>query len=476
MKSLVLAFLLALVFAGTAEAQSVSGSDPADTPASPYDIEALRVTYDAAPGTLQVTWRLVQPLPASAPFGSGQQLSANVKQDASYYRPCSGWTSGDVTVNVANGTMLVGDVWPYRASYQISGRSGWIEAPVALSQDRREVTATVTDTAITGRTFFCADATSSAGTNVVADRRVDTVPFVYFPGFAPTPATLVHPVGGLFHGTTPQLSWDSSATATSELVKVYAGEPSSENYPKVSEYFSPTYTGSSDGSLQRIGGRAVYTLKDPLPDGVYTWVVERSFGSLPAQLAGSRFEIGPPDLARLVLTPRIRQPASATAAGSGRLTVDATRGAAVTLTVKRGTRTVRTSRFSLGTDQDDKVKPVTVSVALPCRTPGRYTATAIAADRYGKQLTATGSWTVSKTRCAKLKRAAARKRAAAKRRKTARRKAQTPRSSCMGGYSPCLPVTSDLDCDEIPESKKPVSVTGSDPYRLDADDDGVGCE
>jgi hypothetical protein len=33
-----------------------------------------------------------------------------------------------------------------------------------------------------------------------------------------------------------------------------------------------------------------------------------------------------------------------------------------------------------------------------------------------------------------------------------------------------------MDCADIPDSKKPVRVTGSDPYRLDADGDGFGCE
>jgi len=48
--------------------------------------------------------------------------------------------------------------------------------------------------------------------------------------------------------------------------------------------------------------------------------------------------------------------------------------------------------------------------------------------------------------------------------------------SCEPGYSPCLPVTSDLDCGDIPDSKKPVHVTGDDPYRLDGDGDGLACE
>ena len=50
-------------------------------------------------------------------------------------------------------------------------------------------------------------------------------------------------------------------------------------------------------------------------------------------------------------------------------------------------------------------------------------------------------------------------------------------SGCMAGYSPCLPVTDDLGCGDVRSlGKAPVVVTGSDPYHLDGDDDGYGCE
>jgi hypothetical protein len=49
-------------------------------------------------------------------------------------------------------------------------------------------------------------------------------------------------------------------------------------------------------------------------------------------------------------------------------------------------------------------------------------------------------------------------------------------SGCQPGYSPCLPRVVDLNCSDIPSSKKPIRVTGSDPYRLDGDGDGVACE
>lgn len=49
-------------------------------------------------------------------------------------------------------------------------------------------------------------------------------------------------------------------------------------------------------------------------------------------------------------------------------------------------------------------------------------------------------------------------------------------AGCQPGYSPCLPRVADLNCSDITESKKPIRVSGSDPYRLDGDGDGYGCE
>lgn len=55
-------------------------------------------------------------------------------------------------------------------------------------------------------------------------------------------------------------------------------------------------------------------------------------------------------------------------------------------------------------------------------------------------------------------------------------RAEASRLACAPGYAPCLPVKGDLNCADIPAAKRPVRVTGSDPYELDADKDGVGCE
>jgi micrococcal nuclease len=49
--------------------------------------------------------------------------------------------------------------------------------------------------------------------------------------------------------------------------------------------------------------------------------------------------------------------------------------------------------------------------------------------------------------------------------------------SCHASYSPCLPIVGDLDCADVRAlGKAPVRVLGSDPYRLDGDGDGWGCE
>lgn len=59
-------------------------------------------------------------------------------------------------------------------------------------------------------------------------------------------------------------------------------------------------------------------------------------------------------------------------------------------------------------------------------------------------------------------------------------KAPAPSQVCTPGYSPCLPPASDYDCaggsGNGPAYTGRVTVTGSDPYGLDADGDGIGCD
>ncbi|MFL7870273.1 MAG: hypothetical protein AB8I58_15710, partial [Anaerolineales bacterium] len=56
-----------------------------------------------------------------------------------------------------------------------------------------------------------------------------------------------------------------------------------------------------------------------------------------------------------------------------------------------------------------------------------------------------------------------------------------PAEACTPGYSPCIPIVSDADCAGGSGNgpyyvQGPVTVTGSDPYDLDRDHDGIGCE
>ena len=59
--------------------------------------------------------------------------------------------------------------------------------------------------------------------------------------------------------------------------------------------------------------------------------------------------------------------------------------------------------------------------------------------------------------------------------------ASPPAENCTPGYRPCLSPSSDYDCaggsgDGPQYATGPVYVTGSDPYDLDQDGDGVACE
>jgi len=51
---------------------------------------------------------------------------------------------------------------------------------------------------------------------------------------------------------------------------------------------------------------------------------------------------------------------------------------------------------------------------------------------------------------------------------------------CTPGYDPCLPPASDYDCSggtgDGPEYTGYVQISGSDPYDLDSDGDGSGCD
>jgi len=56
-----------------------------------------------------------------------------------------------------------------------------------------------------------------------------------------------------------------------------------------------------------------------------------------------------------------------------------------------------------------------------------------------------------------------------------------PPDQCDPNYTPCVPIDTDVDCaggkgNGPSYVAGPVRVVGRDPYRLDFDRDGVGCE
>jgi hypothetical protein len=115
-----------------------------------------------------------------------------------------------------------------------------------------------------------------------------------------------------------------------------------------------------------------------------------------------------------------------------------------------------------------------LAFAWSCNATGRTRYVVKARDRYGNRRTARGEWTVSAARCLVLRQQEQARRRAAERRE--REQSGGGGGGCHPDYSGCLPITSDLDCDEISDSDKPVRVYGDDPYSLDSDGDDWGCE
>lgn len=129
-----------------------------------------------------------------------------------------------------------------------------------------------------------------------------------------------------------------------------------------------------------------------------------------------------------------------------------------------------------------------IEFQLSCARTGIFSYEVRIRDPYGAKAVRRGHWTSSASRCASL-RAEERRKAAAEQRK--KQKAANPGSSgdsggsgsnCVAGYSRCLkPGIGDYDCaggsgDGPNYVNGPIGVSGDDPFGLDSDNDGVGCE
>lgn len=478
--------LMVLVLPSVAGAAVVKAGtfDGADAPASPLDIDQIRAEYDAEAGAMTIVFRLHGPFPDA--LGQGAYIDADLKQGVAYTSECaSGTTPGDVTLRMTATGM------GYGSTVAIFGVSATPVVAQTFSADRREVAVSFSHQALTSRTYFCLSGRSSAGTGVVTDRRFDDTPTAFFAPFEPAPPVLISPVvGTVARGAPPQLVWDDRLS-TDEKLLLYNADPASGASPIVT--FSKS--GYSQGTnalaafstlttaLKREAGQATLNFTSGLtshrlPFGAYWWAVQRDFGKH-ATLTSStgQFEMGPPELKSVELSTEVEQPPSHRGRGRAQVSVQAAELGYGLITIWRAGRIVTRKAVAIKRDEDEELTEPSVSVRLSCARPGAYLAIARMQDRYGTVITRRARWTVSSKRCARMLAKHRRKLAAERRAKERKRKQQKGASkSCTPGYSPCLPRGSDLDCDEIPASKKPVRVTGSDPYRLDADNDGVGCE
>ena len=201
-----------------------------------------------------------------------------------------------------------------------------------------------------------------------------------------------------------------------------------------------------------------------------------SGGTAPGTVIDSAFAPFRLPLALLKVRASSRKRSSSRRPGSTRLRISWTKQAAISLRVSVRGRTVLRREFS------ERRDPPRTSRLFRwrCSRTGRFRWKVTGRDEYGNRIVRRGSWVVSARRCAAL-RAAERRRAEARRlarirRERVRREQETGdggRGGCHPSYSPCLPITGDLDCADV---NGPVTVRGTDPYRLDNDGDGVGCE
>ncbi len=120
-----------------------------------------------------------------------------------------------------------------------------------------------------------------------------------------------------------------------------------------------------------------------------------------------------------------------------------------------------------------------------CSKQGRFDYVVRMRDPYGTKVTKRGSWTTSPSRCAALRAKEQRKAEEERRRRERQREKERGGdggSDCVEGYSRCLkPNIGDYDCDggsgDGPNwVYSPIGVTGSDPFDLDRDGNGTGCE
>jgi len=225
----------------------------------------------------------------------------------------------------------------------------------------------------------------------------------------------------------------------------------------------------------RVSGTWRVSLSRRLPYGTYSWTVSRRDPRVGTRRTTPprRFRVGPSPLRHLFVKLRTHQYSSIKRPGVSKVTIRSAPYARVRLRLRRNGHTVSVRSF-----RENRFNPKSrFSYPWRCSKTGSFSLKVAASDRYGHRRREVVRWNVSAARCAAMKRKA-------EERRKAKQKAESGSGeggSCTPGYSPCLPPASDYDCaggsGDGPEYVSgPVYVSGSDPYGLDSDGDGVGCE
>lgn len=290
-------------------------------------------------------------------------------------------------------------------------------------------------------------------------------------GRAYTPVLRSPGNGALSYERPPTLTWDKGSGK--DVLRIYRG--SRPNKRSVMSRLDVPRAGGTGFSLVSANGRWRARFDRTVSYGVYSWTVTRRDPRIGTERVSParRFRVGPSPLKKLVVKLRTRKFNSIKRPGVSKITIRSAPEAKVKVRLTHAGRTVARESYREGRFNTKS----RMSVSWRCSATGSFKLKVSARDRYGNRRKSSVRWNVSASRCAEMKRKAEERRKAREEKKSG----GGGGGSCTPGYSPCLPPASDYDCaggsgDGPKYVSGPVYVTGDDPYDLDSDGDGVGCE
>lgn len=289
-------------------------------------------------------------------------------------------------------------------------------------------------------------------------------------GRAYTPVLRSPGKGALSYEKPPTLVWDKGPVR--DVLRIYRGSKPRRS-SAVARLDTPR-AGGTDFSLASANGRWRARLDRTVSYGAYSWTVTRRDPRIGTERVSParRFRVGPSPLKKLVVKLRTRKFNSIERPGVSKITIRSAPEAKVKVRLSHSGRTVARDSYREGRFNTKS----RMSFSWRCSATGSFKLRVLARDRYGNRRKSSVRWNVSASRCAEMKRKAEERRKAREEKKSG-----GGGGSCTPGYSPCLPPASDYDCaggsgDGPKYVSGPVYVTGDDPYDLDSDGDGVGCE